>query len=410
MVTEKTSYAKARAQLRERITGVWADDPLYIDEIIEPGLTERQIAAIRRASAETEKTGLTHFLAIVPGASSLGHEEWAKFTSDLAFSMQEKTGEEQILVLFIEAEAAARSLAYLVTDNGPVIPPAAPELMKSQSDDFIPVELAVPYYLQVLVAAADGTEPPPAPDFRTREIGDRDEDYIERFGLDNGNPDTLVFGATAAAALAATVWVLRRRTRYSWRSQLTTEPTLVTEHRLLGGVSKAAGPLPEPVYPDEETWELYDRGRKIQEALTALTEAHPDWASSVDFSHRHAVFVLVTLDKWVRSQLQKRSSDGQPEPRFCFLFPHHRQGIESHILRQSGRNLTVDLCRACREELRDGHEPARLMVPKSPGSKRAVPYFQRSDAYALSGFGSFQALDEVLLADLRPTTAVRGGK
>ena len=407
-MTETTSYARAQQQLRDRIRGTWARRPLYIDEIIRPGLTENQLASIRHASKQTEDTGLTHFLAIVPGLQSMGYGDWAKFTSDFAFAMHEESAEEQTLVLFSEGETSARSFAYLVTDNGPVVPSGAPELMRSRSDDFLPVELAVPYYLQVLVAAAHGTEPPPAPDFDTRDPGSRSEDYIERFGLDNADPDTLVFGATAAAALGATVWLLRRRNRYSWRTDLTTEPELVRARNLKTAVAEAAAPIPEPDHPDDATWGLYDRGRRIQDALAILTKAHPDWAEDADFSHRNGVFVLVTLDRWVRRQLRRRSSSAEDEPRFCFLFPHHRRGIDDHVLKQSGRSLTVALCADCRQELDAGHDPERLMVPKRPGSTRAVPYFQRSDAYALSGFGSFQHLDEAVLDEMSPQSSAVG--
>lgn len=409
-MTETTSYARAQQQLRERIRGTWAQHPLYIDEIIRPGLTENQIKAIRQASQQTEDTGLTHYLAIVPGLLTMGYGDWAKFTSDFAFDMHQESGEKQTLVLFSEGETSARSFAYLVTDNGPVVPTGAPELMKSSSDDFISVELAVPYYLQVLVAAAKGTEPPQAPDFDTRDVGDRDEDYIERFGLDNSDPDTLVFGATAVAALGATLWLLHRRHRYSWRSELTTKPELVTSHKLRKAVTEAAAPIPEPDHPDDDTWALHDRGRRIQDALAALTAAHPDWAESVDFAHRNGVFVLVALDRWLRRQLRRRSSRVEDEPRFCFLFPHHRKDIEDHVLKQSGRSLTVGLCADCRQELATGHDPERLMVPKRPGSTRAVPYFQRDDAYALSGFGSFQPLDEAVLDEMSPQRSAAVGR
>ncbi|SDS99084.1 hypothetical protein SAMN04489752_3051 [Brevibacterium siliguriense] len=407
-MTETTSYARAQQQLRDRIRDAWAQQPLYIDEIVRPGLTQNQLKAIRHASRQTEDTGLTHFLAIIPGLQTMGYGDWAKFTSDFAFDMHEESGAKQTLVLFSEGETSARSFAYLVTDNGPVVPPGAPELMKSKSDDFIPVELAVPYYLQVLVAAAEGTEPPPAPDFDTRDVGTRSEDYIERFGLDNSDPDTLVFGATTAAALGATLWLLSRRNRYSWRKELTTKPELVKSHNLKKAVTEAATPIPEPVRPDDETWALYDRGRRVQDALTALTSTHPDWAESVDFAHRNGVLVLVTLDRWVRRQLRRRSGTVDDEPRFCFLFPHHRRDIDDHVLKQSGRSLTVGLCADCREELGTGHDPERLMVPKLPGSRRAVPYFQRDDAYALSGFGSFQSLDEAVLDEMSPEPSAAG--
>lgn len=409
-MTETTSYARAQQQLRDRIRGTWAQHPLYIDEIIRPGLTENQIKAIRQASQQTEDTGLTHYLAIVPGLLTMGYGDWAKFTSDFAFEMHQESGEKQTLVLFSEGETSARSFAYLVTDNGPVVPTGAPELMKSSSDDFIPVELAVPYYLQVLVAAAKGTEPPQAPDFDTRDVGDRNEDYIERFGLDNSDPDTLVFGATAVAALGATLWLLGRRHRYSWRSELTTKPELVTSHKLKKAVTEAAAPIPEPDHPDDDTWALHDRGRRIQDALAALTAAHPDWAESVDFAHRNGVFVLVALDRWLRRQLRRRSSRVEDEPRFCFLFPHHRKDIEDHVLKQSGRSLTVGLCADCRQELATGHDPERLMVPKRPGSTHAVPYFRRDDAYALSGFGSFQPLDEAVLDEMSPQRSAAVGR
>jgi hypothetical protein len=275
-VTETPTYDRAKKQLRERIRDVWAERPLYIDEIIEPGLTEKQITAVEKASSETRKTGLTHFLAVVPGFSSAEDDEWARFTSDLAFTMHESTGEKQTLVLFSQGDGGARSFAYLVTDNGPVIPPAAPQLLRSKSDDSLPVELAVPHYLQVLVAAAEGTTPPEIPDFRTREVGATSEDCIDRLDSESGSPDLLVFGVTAAAALGAGLWLLRRRERYSWRSELTTQPELVRAQHLIAASAHVAAPLSEPAYPDEQTWELYDRGRRIQDALAALITAHPD--------------------------------------------------------------------------------------------------------------------------------------
>ncbi|UVI37176.1 hypothetical protein [Brevibacterium spongiae] len=407
-MTETTSYARAQQRLRDRIRGAWAQHSLYVDEIIRPGLTENQLNAIRHASKQTEDTGFTHYLAVTPGLQTMGYGDWAKFTSDFAFDMHEESGEKQTLVLFTEGETSARSFAYLVTDNGPIVPADAPELMKSRSDDFIPVELAVPYYLQVLVAAANGTEPPQAPDFDTREVGTRSEDYIERFGLANSDPDALVFGATTVAALGATLWLLGRRHRYSWRAELTTTPELVKSHNLKKAVTEAAAPVREPEHPDDETWALYDRARRIQDSLAALTAEHPDWAESVDFAHRNGVFVLVTLDRWVRRQLRRRSDRVEDEPRFCFLFPHHRRGVDDHVLKQSGRSLTVGLCADCGEELAAGHEPKRLMVPKRPASTKAVPYFQRSDAYALSGFGSFQPLDEAVLDEMSPQRSAVG--
>lgn len=362
-MTETTSCARAQHQLRDRIRGTWAQHPLYIDEIIRPGLTESQSKAIRRASQQTEDTGLTHYLAIIPGLLTMGYGDWAKFTSGFAFDMHQESGEKETLVLFSEGETSARSFAYLVTDNGPVVP-----------------------------------------------TGDRDEDYIERFGLDNSDPDALVFGATAAAALGAHQWLLHRGHRYSWRSELTTKPELVTSHKLKKAVTEAAAPIPEPDHPDDDTWALHDRGRRIQDALAALTAAHPDWAESVDFAHRNGVFVLVALDRWLRRQLRRRSSRVEDEPRFCFLFPHHRKDIEDHVLKQSGRRLTVGLCADCRQELATGHDPERLMVPKRPGSTRAVPYFQRDDAYALSGFGSFQPLDEAVLDEMSPQRSAAVGR
>lgn len=110
----------------------------------------------------------------------------------------------------------------------------------------------------------------------------------------------------------------------------------------------------------------------------------------------------------MRRQLRRRSGTVDEEPRFCFLFPHHRRDIEDHVLKQSGRSLTVALCADCREELETGHDPQRLMVPKRPGSRRAIPYFQRSDVYALSGFGSFQPLDEAVLDEMSPQRSAVG--
>lgn len=62
--------------------------------------------------------------------------------------------------------------------------------------------------------------------------------------------------------------------------------------------------------------------------------------------------------------------------------------------------LTISICAACRADLNAGHEPECLMVPKNPGKKRAhpIPYYQRDDAYAASGFGSFTPLEDSIVA------------
>ncbi|WP_228282762.1 hypothetical protein [Brevibacterium atlanticum] len=404
----ETTEAELLSTLRARIRDAWQADPVFIDPIIAAGLTDNQRTAIEKASQTTAETGLSHFVAIVPGIAPAAEEDWSRFTSDLAYAMHKDSGEDQTLVLISEAENAARSYAYLVGDSGPAMPKAADMLARSGSDDFLPVELAVPYQLGVLVAAARSTDPPAPPDFDTRDVGDRDEDYIEATGLDNDNPDGLVFAATAAAALGVSVWLLRRRTKYSWRKSLTTSPTLVGGGSLERKAQKALEPLPEPI--DDESWDVYDRGRRVQEALSTLLTDHPDWAEDRDFSHRHAVNVLVTTARWVRARLHGSASADQ-EPRFCFLFPHHRTGVEEFVLRQPGTTLTVDLCADCRNEIDAGGEPERLMVPKRRGSRRPVPYFRRSDAYAQSGFGSFQPLEDALLdSRTSPEATSTGGR
>ena len=400
-MTEKTSTTEALRRLRSRIRDAWDLDPVYIDPIIEPGLTKKQKLAVQRASETTAESGIPHFIAIVPEIALVASDDWDTFTSDLAFAVHHDSDAKQSLVLFSEGATAAAAQAYLVDDNGPVIPPDASNLTRSATDDFLPVELAVPYLLGVLVAAAKGTQPPDPPDFDTRDAGDRNEDYIAATGLGNGNPDVTVFGAAGIAALGLSVWLMGRRQKYSWKTTLTTAPELVRSAQLRPRADRALEPLPEPEEPSEETWQLYDRGRRIQDALRGLVEAHPDWAQDPDFAHRCAVFVLVSTHRWVRNRLRGSDSADERAPRFCFLFPHHRDGIERFALKQNRTTLRVDLCEHCRAEINAGHEPERLMVPRHPGSKRAVPYFRRSDAYAVSGFGSFQPLEDALLTAQR---------
>lgn len=399
-VTE-TADTHPTDKLRSRIRSAWDLDPLFIDPIIATGLTKQQKAAVEHATEKTARSGLPYFIAIVPKMPIpvVRDEPWVQFTADLAYSVHNDQGAEATIVLFSEADSGAKSQAYLVDDNGPVTPKASGRLVRSKSDDFLPLELAVPYHLGVLVAAANGTEPPPPPDFDTRDAGDSNEDYIEATGLDNGNPDALVFGATAAAALGLSVWLLQRRTKYSWRKSLTTEPTLVKSAQLRERVDAARAPLPEPVESSEEMWRLFDRGRRVQAGLEALIAAHPRWTDDADFSHRYGIYTLLATHKWVRARLRGSTSANDSEPRFCFLLPYHRKGIERFALRQDGTTLTVDLCRDCRDEINAGHDPKCLMVPKRPSShwSRPVPYFRRSDAYAVSGFGSFQPLEDAML-------------
>lgn len=411
----ETSKTRLLDRLRSRIRDAWHHESLYFDPLVTPGLTDSQKTAVEHASNVTAKSGFPHFVAILPQlpTSSRSGEVWDGFTADLAFAVHEDHGGEQTLVLFTEAESGAASYPYLVGDNGPVIPPGADHHVKSTSDDFLPVELVVPYQLAVLVAAAEGGEPPPLPDFDTRDAGERNEDYIAATGLDNGNPDALVFGAAAAAALGLSVWLMKRRDKYTWRKALTTKPDPVRTQQLPKRVGQALKPLPEPHEPNEEMWRLFDRGRRVQDALSALTKAHPRWAEDVDFAHRFGVQNLLTTHKWVRARLRGSTRPSVDEPRFCFLFPHHRAGIESFALKQQRTTLTVDLCAKCRAEINAGHDPECLMVPKRSRLKwsRPVPYFQRSDAYAVSGFGSFQPLEDAVLDAhaASPTAAARVG-
>ncbi|WP_231446037.1 hypothetical protein [Brevibacterium zhoupengii] len=410
-MTESSTKTKLLERLSSRIKDAWKTEPVYIDPIIAPGLTDSQTTAIEHASKQAGQSGIVHFIAITPVLPRSDEPEWSRFTSDLAYAMHKDNGGEQTIVLFSQADDAARSYAYLVDANGPAIPPGSDFLARSSSDDFLPVELAVPYQLQILVAAAQGTEPPAPPDFDTRDAGDRNEDYIEATGLDNGNPDALVFGATAIAALGLSIWVLRRREKYSWRTSLTTKPDPVRTQQLPERVDSALEPLPEPQDSTEEMWAVYDRSRRVQQAIRSLIEAYPDWASSVDFSHRFGVENLLSTHKWVRARLRGSSKASSEAPRFCFLFPHHRNKIEEFALKQEGTTLTVDMCDRCRSEINDGHEPECLMVPKRPGSKKPIPYYQRSDVYALSGFGSFQPLEDTVLETLgTPSTSATGGR
>lgn len=411
MVTDSTTATKLLKRLSSALRDAWQNDPLYIDPMIAPGLTDSQKTAVEHASEQVEQSGIAHYIAITPPLPNSEEAAWSRFCSDLAYSMHKDNSEEQTIVLFSQADDAARSYAYLVDANGPAIPPGSDFLARSTSGDFLPVELAVPYQLQILIAAANGTEPPAPPDFDTRDAGDPSEDYIETTGLDNGNPDVLVFGATAAAALGLSVWVLRRRAKYSWRNSLTTKPDPVRTQQLRKRVVSALEPLPEPEDPTEEIWVLYDRGRRVQQAISSLIGAHPDWAESVDFSHRFGVENLLSTHRWVRARLRGSSKAGPEAPRFCFLFPHHRNKIETFALMQDGTTLMVDMCDHCRREVNAGHEPECLMVPKRPGSKKPVPYYQRSDMYALSGFGSFQPLEDSVLESLgSPSSPVPGGR
>lgn len=411
MVTASSTETKLLKRLGSTFREAWQSDPLYIDPIIAPGLTDSQKTAVEQASEQAGRSAITHFIAITPELPRADEPAWSRFTSDLAYEMHQDQGEEQTIVLFSQAGDAARSYAYLVDANGPAIPPGSDFLARSSSEDFLPVELAVPYQLEVLLAAAKGTEPPAPPDFDTRDAGDRNEDYIEATGLANGNPDVLVFGATAVAALGLSAWVLRRRARYSWRTSLTTKPDPVRSQQLPERVVSALEPLPQPEDGTEEMWALYDRGRRVQKALQALIATYPKWASNADFSHRFGVENLLSTHKWVRARLRGSSKASPQAPRFCFLFPHHRNNIEKFALKQQGTTLTVDMCEHCRREINGGHEPECLMVPKRPGSKKPVPYFQRSDAYALSGFGSFQPLEDAVLESLvSPTASATGGR
>src|SRR5699024_10982512 len=106
---------------------------------------------------------------------------------------------------------------------------------------------------------------------------------------------------------------------------------------------------------------------------------------------------LVSTDKWVRKRLRGSSSADEEAPRFCFLVPHHRGGTERVALGQNRTRLRVGLCGHCRAEINAGEAPAHLMVPERPGSKRAATYFRRSGAYAASGCGSFQPLEDAVV-------------
>lgn len=411
---EKTDVqTRLLRSLESRIRSRWDRDPLFIDPSIEPGLTPSQKAALTRASAQASSSGIPHFIAIVPGLSNseATQDGWKRFTADIAYSMFESAEAEQALVIFSEAEYSASTFAYIVDDTGPRIPRGSDELQRSKTDRFLPVELAVPYHLNLLIATVKGTEPPPLPDFDPNNGKSEDGDYIEASGLYYiGDPDGLVFKATAAAAIGLSAWILLRRNKYSWRARLTRNPELVRARRLPQAVEAASSELPDPAVPNETSWALHERGRRVQVAISEIVNAHPDWASDSDFSHRHAIAALVEIDHWVRTNLRRTAKSKKnrkrdenrkqdQEPLFCFFFPTHTDPIKSFAWKQAKTTLTIDVCAACRADLNAGHEPECLMVPKAPGAKRVqpVPYYLRDDAYAASGFGSFTALEDSIV-------------
>ncbi|SMY05076.1 MULTISPECIES: hypothetical protein [Brevibacterium] len=392
--------------LRSRIREGWDHDPLFIDPSVEPGLTPRQKSSLTHASAQASTSDIPHFIAIVPGLSNseATQDGWGRFTADFAYSMFESAKAEQIIVIFSEAEYSASTFAYIVDDSGPRVPRGSDQLQRSKTNRFLPVELAVPYHLNLLIATVKGTEPPPLPDFDPRADED---DYIQANGLDYGDPDGFVFKATAAAAIGLTAWVLLRRNRYAWRNNLTRGPELVRNRRLPQALEAALRELPDPAAPDEEMWALHDRGRRVQTAITEIVATHPDWATDIDFSHRHAILALTETDRWLRKHLQRTPSakgtkTRDEEPRFCFFFPTHTGAISGFAWRQGTAVLTINVCVDCRADLNAGHEPECLMVPKAPGAKRvkAVPYYQRDDAYAVSGFGSFADLEDAIVTKM----------
>lgn len=329
-MTEKTdAQTRLLKTLRSRMRAGWSHDPLFIDPSIESGPTPRQKSSLTRASAKASTSGITYFIAFVPGLSNSDQEQkgWPRFTADLAYSMFESSRADQIIVIFSEAEYSAHTFAYIVDDTGPTIPPGADELARSKTDRCLPVEIAVPYHLSLLIATVKGTKPPPLPDFDPRNGRTEDRDYIDANGLVYGGPDGFVFKATAAAALGLGAWLLLRRSR---RQNLTHSPELVRRRRLPQAVDSALRDLPDPADPSEESWELYDRGRRVQAAISAIVDAHPDWASAPDFSHRYAIAALVDTDRWVRTTLQqippsKKASKSKQnrKPDFCFFFPTH---------------------------------------------------------------------------------------
>lgn len=398
-----TTTDRLATQLRDRIRTAWEAGPLFIDPIVVPGLTARQRASLEAAVATAEESGIPVYVAVSPPTWLGAEEAWSRFTADLAFSMFESSNAEQAIVVFAETDGGARLLSYLVDDNGPAVPPGLDELPRSATDDFLPLELAVPYHLEILVAAATGAPPPSPLDFDPADAGEGgSRDYIEATGLDDASPDTLVLAASGLAALGLTAWVLSRRQKYAWRSQLTTDPELVRRHRLVPAVEKSQAELPVPQSTGDEVWALRDRGLRIQEAIAAIVAAHPDWAAHPDHSHRQAIFALTRSDKWVRSMLGRSTlpDPGEADERkSCYFFPAHAKPVSSYAMKQAGTVLTVNACATCIADFEAGHDPVCLMVPKDPKSprSRAVPYFQRDDAYATSGFGSFVDLEVAIL-------------
>lgn len=90
----------------------------------------------------------------MPGLTNSEAEQagWARFTADFAYSMFERADAEQIIVIFSEAEYSASTFAYIVDDSGPTIPKGADPRQRSKTKRYLPVELAVPYQLSLLIA------------------------------------------------------------------------------------------------------------------------------------------------------------------------------------------------------------------------------------------------------------------
>ena len=388
------------AGLRSRLQSAWATDPLFIDPIIAGGLSRNQLDGIELAATEAAESDLPFFIAVLPDQPDGpgNFEAWGRFTSSLAQTMYEDSEADQVLVLFATAGGGSRSWPYLVSELGPVIPRGGGGLTRSATDDFLPVELNVHYQMQILRAAAAGDPIPEPPQFDPKDVGQSSGDYIARWGLDEGAPDMLVMGAAAVAAGALTTWMIARRRRYAWRTELTTEPELTKRFDLRSRVVRIGEKLPEPETADDAVWRLYARGRRVQEAVAAITHTQPDWATAEDFSHRMAIHCLSRTDRWIRRRLRDRGD--AEEPLFCFFMPSHTGSIEPVAWRQKGTALTVHACDRCRSDLTTGHEPETLMVPRRPGATRVkpVPYFLRDDAYSNSGFGSFQPLEAAVVS------------
>ncbi|WGW10916.1 hypothetical protein LWF01_12435 [Saxibacter everestensis] len=409
--------ARAVRALRSLIAPGWQESPLFVDQNVAGAITDGQQDRIIAAIARVVGEGRRCYVAVLPqlaGRTGETHLNYSAREQILAGAVRDMFDVEEGPVSYIFTEVQSgfgnwRSVAFVVDADGESGELSGPDVRDELDTDSVAATTS--YAADALLAYLRGEDAPPRPRHEDRKPADEKTpgrlDELDYYLPDDGDPGVPGVITTGVAFGAALVWVCVRRDKAAKAATpISVTPELISKARSAESALRSLvdGPWPESLSDDQV--ETIDRIGRAAEVV--LRRAGGEFDSETDPLDLLAMSLLQRRAAVIAPSGKGRRGTKAPKPgepaRSCFFDPRHSDSSGDGVWRMGRTRLTVPVCRGCRTALRNGGEPAALMVARRSlfARRRSQPYFAASgNVYADCGFGSMRPLEDAILDQTR---------